>query len=62
MRKPPLIDQMKQAGATEEEALKASFLFEILRPGLKIKKNGRINTNSGDKTPLGLYRTIIANI
>lgn len=60
--KTTLIDQMKLAGATEEEALKASFLFEVLRPGLKIKRNGRIDTNGGDKTPLGLYRTIIANL
>lgn len=25
---------------------------------LKVKKNGRVNTTQGDKTPLGLFRTI----
>jgi len=50
--------EMVEAGATAEEAEKAYELFEMLKPGLKIKKNGRIDTNAGDKTPLGLYRTI----
>lgn len=49
-------------GATLEEAKAAFDLFELLRPGLKIKKNGRIDTAHGDKTPLGLYRTIKTNI
>ena len=26
---------------------------------LKIKKNGRVDTDGGDKTPLGLGRTVI---
>ena len=52
------IDEMILAGATKEEAEKAMELLELLRPGLKIKKNGRIDTIIGDKTPLGLYRTI----
>lgn len=45
-------------GATLEEAQKAFALFEMLKPALKIKANGRINTTHGDKTALGLYRTI----
>jgi hypothetical protein len=56
--KTPTIEEMILAGATKEEAENAYKLFELLRPGLKIKKNGRIDTNAGDKTPLGLYRTI----
>ncbi len=60
--KPQTIKEMIDAGAIHEEAAKAQELFVILRPGLKIKReNGRIETSGGDKTVLGLYRTI-ANI
>lgn len=52
------IDEMIKAGATQEEAENALKLFELLRPGLKIKRNGRIDTSGGDKTILGLYRTV----
>ena len=53
------VEEMINAGATEEEAKRAFGLFELLRPGLRIKQNGRVNTTGGDKTPLGLYRTIM---
>jgi hypothetical protein len=43
---------------TEEEADLAIALFDLLRPSLKLKANGRIDTSVGDKTPLGLLRTI----
>ena len=56
------IEEMLQAGATPEEARHAAALFSLLKPGLRVKRNGRIDTTYGDKTPLGLYRTIIANI
>lgn len=52
------IEEMENAGATAEEARAAFYLFELLKPGLKVKKNGRVETTGGDKTPLGLYRTI----
>lgn len=52
------IDQMLDAGASAEEARNAMELFNFLHPGLKIKKNGRIDTAGGDKLPLGLYRSI----
>ena len=52
------VEEMVEAGATQEEAEKAFELFEILRPGLRVKRNGRVGTSQGDKTPLGLYRTI----
>jgi hypothetical protein len=55
------IEMVKQ-GASAEEAESAYKLFEMLKPGLKVKKNGRINTAWGDKTPLGLYRTIGSHI
>lgn len=54
--------EMVGAGATAEEAEKAYELFEMLKPGLKVKKNGRVDTRWGDKTPLGLYRTIGSKI
>jgi hypothetical protein len=56
------IDEMILAGATKEEAEKAHQLFEMLKPGLKIKNNGRIDTAFGDKTTLGLYRMIGSHI
>ena len=56
------IDEMILAGATKEEAEKAHQLFEMLKPGLKIKNNGRIDTVFGDKTTLGLYRMIGSHI
>jgi hypothetical protein len=52
------IEEMEKAGADRAEATAAVALFELLKPGLKIKRNGRIDTTGGDKTPLGLYRTI----
>jgi len=56
--KTPTIERMMQSGADREEAENALKLFELLRPGLKVKRNGRIDTTEGDKTILGLYRTI----
>jgi hypothetical protein len=56
------IEEMLEAGATREEAENAAKLFELLRPGLKLKMNGRVNTSGGDKTPLGLYRIIGSQI
>ena len=52
------VEEMVEAGATQEEAETALKLFEILRPGLRITRNGRVDTAQGDKTPLGLSRTI----
>jgi hypothetical protein len=54
--------EMVEVGACAEEAEKAYQLFELLKPGLRIKKNGRVDTAWGDKTPLGLYRTIGSHI
>jgi len=45
------IEEMIQAGATEHEASEAFQMFEFLKPGLRIKKNGRVNTTMGDKYP-----------
>jgi len=56
------LEQMIEAGATKEEAEAAVNLWGLLRPGLKVKKNGRVDTEFGDKTPLGLYRTIGSHI
>jgi len=55
------VNDMVNGGATKEEAEKATRLFEMLYPCLKINKNGLISTTYGDKTPLGLYRTIRDN-
>ncbi len=56
------IEDMINQGADKQEAENAMKLWELLRPGLKVKKNGRVDTAWGDKTPLGLYRTIGSNI
>lgn len=51
-------EEMKGLGATDYEARMALELFAELRPGLRVKRNGRVDTASGDKTPLGLLRVI----
>jgi hypothetical protein len=56
------IEEMIEAGATPDEAANAMKLWNLLRPGLKVKSNGRVGTDFGDKTPLGLYRSIGSNI
>jgi hypothetical protein len=56
------IEDMINKGADKQEAENALKLWEMLRPGLKVKKNGRVDTAWGDKTPLGLYRTIGSHI
>jgi hypothetical protein len=56
------IEDMMNQGATKGEAENAFKLWKMLKPGLKIKKNGRVDTAWGDKTPLGLYRTIGSHI
>lgn len=58
MTRKKLEREMILSGATEEEAKRACDLFFMLQPGLKLKRNGKIDTIQGDKTPLGLYRTI----
>lgn len=42
----------------EYEIKEAKDLIEILSPCLKQKKNGRYDTTWGDKTEVGLLRTI----
>lgn len=44
----------------EQENQIGEEIIELLY--LKIKKNGRVNTDFGDKTPLGLARTIFSII
>jgi hypothetical protein len=53
------VEDMVAAGATNDKARAAKDLFDMLRPGLMVKRNGRIDTIYGDKTVLGLYRSII---
>jgi hypothetical protein len=62
MKKIQTIDDMINAGASGPEAARADNLFQLLRPGLKIRANGRVDTSGGEKTPLGLYRTITDHI
>jgi hypothetical protein len=58
MSKHQTVEEMVKMGATIPEAVRAAYLFGILRPGLKVKRNGRVDTLVGDKTALGLYRLI----
>jgi len=53
------IEDMIDVGATPSEAKRAEAIWEMLRPGLRIKSNGRVDTAGGDKTKLGLYRSIL---
>lgn len=36
------------------------YFIELLH--LKVKSNGRVDTNFGDKTPIGLARTIVSDL
>ena len=49
--------EMLEFDATEQEAEAALKLFELLRPALRVN-NGRIEITGGNKTILGLYRTV----
>lgn len=40
----------------KEQEKRGKEIIKLL--GLKMKKNGRVDTTWGDKTPLGLYRTL----
>jgi hypothetical protein len=52
-------EMMKQPGTTRQEAEAARELYRVLAPCLKVKRdNGRMETTHGDKTLLGLYRTV----
>lgn len=51
-------EEMQNAGATEDEINGAMELLDLLSPCLKKSRNGRYMTTGGDKTLLGLYRSI----
>jgi hypothetical protein len=44
--------------ATPEEMAQVDKLRELLHPGLRRNRKGRVTTTAGDKTMLGLYRTL----
>ncbi len=45
-------------GQSNLEMRQLALFMAVFKPGLKIKRNGRIDTNWGDKSPIGLLRTI----
>jgi len=44
--------------ATPDEMGQVDKLRDLLRPGLRLNRKGRVPTSAGDKTMLGLYRTL----
>jgi hypothetical protein len=48
--------EKESAGDDETETARGNEIIRLLR--LNVKSNGRVDTDSGDKTPLGLMRTI----
>lgn len=62
MKKEQSREEMINLGASEEEIKGTYLLIDLLRPCLKLKQNGRYDTSFGDKTALGLYRTIGSHI
>ena len=44
--------------ATPEEMAQVDKLRNLLHPGLRRNRKGRVTTTAGDKTMLGLYRTL----
>ncbi len=45
-------------GATPEEVCQVDKLRELILPGIRLRRNGRVDTTVGSKTLLGLYRTL----
>ena len=45
-----------QAFSDDDKSKRGLDIIRLL--GLKLKRNGRVNTQWGDKTPLGLYLTL----
>lgn len=45
-------------GQTMTEEERAEKFYQILKPCLKRRRTGRFETTYGDKTILGLYRTV----
>ena len=54
-----MIEEMVRYGASETEVQQALAIVKLLEPCLKIQSNGRYMTAHGDKTPLGLLRSIM---
>ena len=53
------IEEIKKEAYSESEAQNAINLYELLKPVLKVKReNGRFELAGGDKTILGLYRSV----
>ena len=50
--------QQNPTEATPEEMEQVDKLRDLLRPGLRLNRKGRVPTSAGDKTMLGLYRTL----
>ena len=50
--------QQHVTDATNEEMGQVEKLRDLLRPGLRLNRKGRVPTSAGDKTMLGLYRTL----
>lgn len=55
-------EDMRKAGASEEEIKQVNKLWELLHPCIRTKHNGRIEMEGGDKTLLGFYRTIASTV
>lgn len=52
-------DMRSVHGASFIEARLAAAVWELLEPCLKIQSDGRVMTAGGDKTKLGLLRSIV---
>jgi len=50
--------QQNPTDATPEEMGQVDKLRDLLRPGLRLNRKGRVPTTAGDKTMLGLYRSL----
>lgn len=57
-RNPEKAARILHSNTTEDQRIKyGEKIIEIL--GLKVKKNGRVDTSIGDKTPMGLGSTMM---
>jgi hypothetical protein len=55
-----MIEEMVNVhGASETEVHQALAIWKLLEPCLTIDRHGRVLTEGGSKTPLGLLRSIV---
>ena len=54
--------EMKSHSASDAEIAEVQKLYDLIHSAVRVKPNGRVETAYGDKTWLGLYRTLASSV